>query len=194
MNCSLDLRTLVPKPFLGYFPAVISQQELDEAVTLLHLQPSSSQRRFKVGPPKMTEPLADRENHETVSPLSLDCFGPRTLRPLGDVALGRSGDKAGNVNMGLFVQSSDQYDWLRSFLTRDKLKELMRKDWRDWYFIERVEMPDIFAVHFVVYGALGRGVSSSSRLDSLGKGFAEFIRAVWVPVPTRFLEEASAKL
>jgi len=27
-------------------------------------------------------------------------------------------------------------------------------------------------VHFVVYGILGRGVSSSTILDSLGKGFA----------------------
>ncbi|EQL02166.1 DUF1446 domain-containing protein [Ophiocordyceps sinensis CO18] len=79
-------------------------------------------------------------------------------------------------------------------MTRDKLKELMREDWRDGYFVERVEMPNIFAVHFVVYGALGRGVTSSSRLDCLGKGFAEFIRAVWVPVPTRFLQEKLAKL
>ncbi|KAM4065840.1 acyclic terpene utilization family protein [Hirsutella rhossiliensis] len=194
MNCSFDYRTIFPRPFLGYFPAVISQGELDEAVTILDSQSAGPQRRFTVGPPKITEPVADRDNYETANPSSLDSFGPRTMRPLGDVVLGRSGDKAGNVNIGLFVESAEQYDWLRSFLTREKVKELMRKDWRDWYFIERVEMPNIFAVHFVVYGLLGRGVSSSSRLDSLGKGFAEFIRAVWVPVPAKFLQEEPAKL
>jgi hypothetical protein len=30
-------------------------------------------------------------------------------------------------------------------------------------------------------------VSSSRLLDALGKGFAEFIRAVHVPIPERFL-------
>lgn len=54
-----------------------------------------------------------------------------------------------------------------------------------------VELPDIAAVHFVIYGPLGRGVSSSTRLDGLGKGFAEFIRAVHVPVPRKLLEAAN---
>lgn len=43
-------------------------------------------------------------------------------------------------------------------------------------FLERVEFPRIWAVHFVVYGILGRGVSSSSRLDALGKGCADYLR------------------
>lgn len=194
MHCSLDLRTVVPKPFLGYYPAVVPQTELDEAVTMLDARHAQKQRRIPVGPPRVTEALAPRENRETAGPVPMDSFGPKTMRPLGDAVLGRSGDKGGNVNLGLFVQTADQYDWLRSFMTRAKLQELMRKDWRDWYHIERVEMPEIYAVHFVVYGPLGRGVSSSKLLDSLGKGFAEYIRAVWVPVPNRFLQEAAAKL
>jgi hypothetical protein len=120
----------------------------------------------------------------------LDSFGPTTVRPLGDIALGRSGDKGGNVNCGLYVQTAGEWDWLRSFLTRDRMKELMGKYWQDSYFVERVEMPEIYAVHYVVYGPLGRGVSSSKLLDGLGKGFAEFIRAVHVPIPTKFLGQA----
>jgi hypothetical protein len=75
-------------------------------------------------------------------------------------------------------------------MTKTKMRELMGKDWKDWYYIERVEFPDIFAVHYVVYGPLGRGVTSSKLLDSLGKGFAEFIRAVHIPIPIKFLKEA----
>jgi hypothetical protein len=64
------------------------------------------------------------------------------------------------------------------------MKALLGDDWReDEYFIERVEFPHIRAVHFVVYGILGRGVSSSSRLDGFGKGVADWLRDRVVPVP-----------
>jgi hypothetical protein len=68
------------------------------------------------------------------------------------------------------------------------MRKMIGSGWEDWYFIERSEFPDIKAVHFVIYGPLGRGVSSSKILDSLGKGFAEFIRDVHVPIPKKFLK------
>lgn len=49
-------------------------------------------------------------------------------------------------------------------------------------------MPNIKAVHFVIYGPLGRGVTSSKLLDGLGKGFTDFIRDVHVPIPKKFLQ------
>lgn len=184
MHSTLDHRTCVPKPYLGYFPALISQTEIEEAVILLS---DSTPKRILVGPPPATEPLQPRNNFETSNPQATSSFGSTTMRPLGDIALARSGDKGANVNMGLFVQTPEQWEWFRAFMTRRKMQELMGKDWQDWYFIERVEMPHIYAVHFVIYGPLGRGVSSSKLLDSLGKGFAEFIRAVHIPVPDRFI-------
>ncbi|PHH83013.1 hypothetical protein CDD82_3925 [Ophiocordyceps australis] len=194
MHCTLDWRTQMPREFLGYYPALVPQTELEECVSLLDSSNAAVQHRIKVGPPKRTEALAPRQTYDTSHAVSLGSFGPTTQRPLGDIVLGRSGDKGGNVNLGLTVGSAQEYEWLRSFMTRDRLKELMRRDWRDWYHIERVEMPNIYAVHFVVYGPLGRGVSSSKLLDNLGKGFGEFIRAVWVPIPVQFLPEVSAKL
>ncbi|OAA44206.1 DUF1446 domain-containing protein [Metarhizium rileyi] len=194
-HCSWDLRTATPKPFLGYYPTLVNQEEISEAATILTDRDDVwKQCRIPVGPPHKTEPVLPRLNYETTNPIPLESFGPKTMRPLGDLVLGRSGDKGGNVNLGLFVQTKDQFDWLRSFLTRDRLQQLMRQDWQDWYFVERVEFPDILAVHFVVYGALARGVTSSRLLDNLGKGFCEFIRAVWVPLPTRFLHDSSAHL
>ncbi|KAK6501597.1 hypothetical protein TWF481_009432 [Arthrobotrys musiformis] len=186
MHASMDMRTVIPKSFLGFYPAIIPQNELEEAINILGSDP----KRVIVGPPQKTESLKPRENYTPTNPVSLENFGSTTLRPLGDIALARSGDKGGNVNFGVYVQTPEQWDWLRSFMTHDQMKKLIGKDWKDWYFIERVEMPNIFAVHFVVYGPLGRGVSSSKLLDCLGKGFAEFIRAVHVPIPTKFLPRA----
>jgi len=91
------------------------------------------------------------------------------------------------VDIGLYVQTDEQWEWFRSLMTRAKMQELMRRDWRDGYFMERVEMPAIRAVHFVIYGPLDGGVSSSELLDGLGKGFPELIRAVHIPIPVRFL-------
>ena len=187
MHLSLDTRLAVPKTFIGFYPATIPQSELDEAVNIITADGKAS--KFVVGPPKVTEPLQARENYEPTNAVDVQSFGQTEMRPLGDIALGRSGDKGGNVNIGLYVQTKEQYDWFRSFMTRAKMRELMGKDWKDWYFIERVEFPEIFAVHFVVYGALQKGVTSSALLDSLGKGFAEFIRAVHIPVPSKFLKE-----
>lgn len=65
----------------------------------------------------------------------------------------------------------------KSYFTKDRLKDLVYDDWSDDLFTERVQFDQIRAVHFVVYGILGRGVSSSSRVDNLGKAFAEFVRA-----------------
>jgi hypothetical protein len=183
MHLSLDQRSMAPKPFLGYYPCLVPQSDLAEAVTLL----GPSRTRFPVGPPALTEPLEPRANYETRSPVALESFGETVVAPLGEVVYARSGDKGGNINIGLFVHNQEEWDWLRSFLTCEQMQKLMGRDWQSWFHLERVEFAHIHAVHFVVYGPLGRGVSSSRLLDSLGKGFSEFIRAVHVPIPRRFI-------
>jgi hypothetical protein len=61
-------------------------------------------------------------------------------------------------------------------------------DWDESFLVERVEFPRIHAVHFVIYGLLGRGVSSSSRLDGFGKGFADYVRDKLVEIPVGILD------
>ncbi|KAI1437340.1 DUF1446-domain-containing protein [Xylaria sp. CBS 124048] len=193
MNGTLDTRLLAnPVPFLGYFPALVAQDRIQESINLLGLKGDVAEQQV-VGPPRITEALAPRENYDPVSPRALSSFGPSRTIPFGDIVLARSGDKGANINVGFtpraIYDTEEVWEWLRSFLTRSKLKEMMRNDWQDWFHVERVEFPKIRAVHFVVYGALGRGVSSSARLDSLGKGFGEWLRDVHVPVPVQFLDE-----
>ncbi|EAT77841.2 hypothetical protein SNOG_14649 [Parastagonospora nodorum SN15] len=171
---------------MQHFAATILQSELDEGV---HILSSDKESQFySVGSPQNTESLSPRDSYDPRNPIALGDFGETVSMPLGDIALARSGDKGGNVNCGFFVQTKEEWDWLRSLLTIDKIKKLMGKDWKDSYAVERIEFPEIYAVHYVIYGPLGRGVSSSKLLDSLGKGFAEFIRAVHVDVPKKFLK------
>nr|KMM68227.1 hypothetical protein CPAG_04558 [Coccidioides posadasii RMSCC 3488] len=190
-HLSLDMRTAIPRPYLAFYPALYPQQALNETVTFLN--PSGADDfSIAAGHPSRYEPLEARCNYETNGPCDLCSFGPMKTVRLGDIALGRSGDKGANINIGLFVRSVASWDWFRTFMTRERIRELLGQDDRG-YFIERVEFPNLLAVHFVIYGILGRGVSSSTKLDCLGKGFADYLRDKWVEVPTQFLE-ASANL
>lgn len=147
-----------------------------------------TQQTIQCTRPPAYKPIEERDSYETVNPIALDSLGPFVTMPLGNIALGRSGDKGSNVNCGLFVNRPELWDWFRTFLTIDKMKSLIGKDWKDEYRLERVEFPKILAVHFVVYGILGRGVSSSTLLDNRGKGFTDYIRTKHIEVPERFLQ------
>ena len=154
--------------------------------------------------PPAYEDFDKRESYDWKDAPPLDSFGPTVTMPLGNIVIGRSGDKASppptkltstsltqpqgpNVNMGLFTDRPEIWPWLRAFLTLDRMKSLVGRDWKPDFQIERVEFPNLFAVHFVIYGILGRGVSSSTLLDNRGKGFTDYIRAKHVEVPKQFL-------
>lgn len=178
------MRTAVPRPYLAYYPALWPQNDIHEAV---HFINGSGEiiSDHPIPPPRNTEPLEQRSSSNTANPKSFD--EPTRKVRLGDVALGRSGDKGGNLNFGLFVDGNDRWDWLRSYLTIEEVAELLQLEMRDDFSIERVEFPKIHAVHFVIYGILGRGVSSSKRLDGFGKGFVDYFREKLVDVPESLL-------
>ncbi|OJI85780.1 hypothetical protein ABZX51_001140 [Aspergillus tubingensis] len=182
-HTSLDTRTAIPLPFLAYYPALIKQSEIHEKINMINA--SNNISSYNTGHPSQYQDLTPRENYDSAEPQVFR--SPTKELRLGDIALGRSGDKGGNLNCGIFVTNPKHWAWLRSYLTRDQIRELIGKDWNDSFFIERVEFPNIMAVHFVIYGILGRGVSSSSRLDGFGKGFVDYIRDKVVDVPVEIL-------
>lgn len=188
-HLSWDLRSVAPKTYLAYYPALFPQNSLDHGVVILS-KAGTDKQRIDAGMPPQYQNLKPRDNYETANPLDLTFFVTQKAR-LGDIIQARSGDKGANINIGLFVRKLEHYPWLQSYLTRDRMQILMGKDWREDYFIERCEFPNLLAVHFVIYGPLGRGVSSCRLLDSLGKGFADFIRDRVIDVPKQFLDDIS---
>lgn len=182
---SADLRTMAPKSFYAYYPAIMPQDDLIEAAHLLN-EDGAIAKSIPSGHPPRYEDLKERPSYNTANPVSLDSFGPTTEMRLGNLVLGRSGDKGPNINCGLFVHDTDIWEWLKSFMTLETFINLIGSDWKESYHIERVEFPKIYAVHFVIYGILGRGVSSSKLLDNRGKGFADYIRDKYVSIPDRF--------
>lgn len=190
MHLSLDTRTAFPRPYLAFYPALYPQDRLQEGVAILSADAEAEDVQVAdAGHPPRYQKLEPRESYETAQPFGLASFGSTCEGRLGDICLARSGDKGANINFGIFVRCAEHYPWLQSFMTRARLQEVMGQDWRGDFYIERVEFPNIWAVHFVIYGPLGRGVSSCRLLDSLGKGFADYIRDKVVDVPKRFLDD-----
>ncbi|PYI02330.1 DUF1446-domain-containing protein [Aspergillus sclerotiicarbonarius CBS 121057] len=183
-HASLDTRAAMPRPFLAYYPALVKQADIHEEINLI--VKADDIRSYNTGHPPHYQDLVMRENYDPVD--SHVFMGPTKQLRLGDVALGRSGDKGGNLNCGMFVTDPSHWPWFRSYMTKDRMRQLIGKDWHDGFFLERVEFPNIKAVHFVIYGILGRGVSSSSRLDGFGKGFVDYIRDKFVDIPVEILE------
>ncbi|KAJ3801991.1 hypothetical protein GGU11DRAFT_767452 [Lentinula aff. detonsa] len=196
---SLDFRDGVPKPFIKYFPAVISQQDISIRVHVDDLGSMNQSRTIDITPiqEEHTEQFNGQVSYDPEDKINLVSFGPTKKVPLGTLVLARSGDKGGNANVGFWVRNTDSeaWPWLRSLLTIDKLRALLGRDAypshdqsrSQPYPITRFEMPHIRAVHFVIFGILEDGVSSSSLVDPLGKSVGEYLRAREVDVPERFL-------
>lgn len=162
-------RTTVPRPYFTYFPGLISRSEV---TTEVHWLGSETIQSISSDQTKTSKPEEVRqENYETTNPVDLASFGPTVAVPLGHKVFARSGDKGSNANVGFFPQDDSQeaWDWLRSFLTTKKLLELLGEDASAVSKVERVEFPNLRAVHFVLFDILGGGVVETSRPDSLAK-------------------------
>ncbi|MCW2571938.1 MAG: hypothetical protein JWO88_1996 [Frankiales bacterium] len=109
--------------------------------------------------------------------------GPTRRAPLGLVAGARSGDKGGNANLGVWVRTDEEYAWLEQSLTVDRFKGLVPEAGR----VERFELPNVRALNFVLYGLLGEGVASSTRMDAQAKSLGEYLRAKHIDIPEAFL-------
>lgn len=141
-HMNLDFRTMDPKPFMELFPSLIDLSRLNHYVLL----PSGEQVKIPVTS-KAVQYQIKRPSYETRDPQPLSSFGTTKRAPLGSIVHARSGDKANNSNVGFFVRHQDEYPWLQSFMTVERLKELFADDWDPRCQVERCEFENIRAVH-----------------------------------------------
>jgi hypothetical protein len=100
--------------------------------------------------------------------------------PLGSFVHGRSGDKGGNANIGLWVKNdghpkyAQRVTWLTKFMSPRQVRDLIpeAKD----LDIEVYVLPNLGGVNVVIHGLLDEGVAATSRFDPQAKGLAEWVR------------------
>ncbi len=139
--------------------------------------------RIEVAPPTVTQVLEPVDDPFVAPGLSnaLGPDAPSQQRPLGTVALARSGDKGGSANIGIWVRSDDAWAWLVNTLTVDRLRELLPETAE--LGVTRHVFANLRALNFVIEDILGEGVSSNARFDPQAKALGEWLRARHVAIP-----------
>jgi hypothetical protein len=136
---AVDARQAAPRPYYEYWVALLSQSEVKH---VSHIP--AKDLHIPIAPPTDTlDFLYSQSTYETTSPKSLSSFGPTQRVPLGYVVHARSGDKGSDCNVGFFVRSADEYEWLQNILTVDKVRQLLNED-DTGKPIFRFELPNIW--------------------------------------------------
>jgi hypothetical protein len=114
----------------------------------------------------------------------------RTTRvPLSALAHGRSGDKGDTCNIGLIARAPEIYPWLRRTLTAALVKRRFKGICLGK--VERHEVPNLWALNFLLHESLGGGGTVSLRLDAQGKTLSHALLAMEVSAPRALLAAAA---
>ena len=173
-----------------FWPTLVPRQAVDE--TVVH----HDGRRVVIAPGPTTPSAGDSPEARSTraGPGAIDTPAPPTGEtrpmPLGTVIGGRSGDKGGNANVGLWARSPAGFAWLAAELTVERFRQLLPE--AEPLEVDRYEFPNLLALNFVVHGLLGEGVASSTRPDPQAKSLGEFLRSRLVEVPVALLADIPA--
>lgn len=92
---------------------------------------------------------------------------------LWEIAHSRTGDKGNISNVSLIAYDAKDYEMLKKEVTPERVKEhfkgMVHGD------VVRYELPNIHALNFVMYAALGGGVTRSLSVDMHGKGLSSYL-------------------
>ena len=165
------------QPFGVYWPALVANDEVHQIVVL------TDGRRLAIEPvPTSADlPIAAVPDAQVASVTDVSDIapsGPRPGEPLGLHFGARSGDKGGNANVGIWATDAAGYSWLVANLSADSIADLIPE--AAGLEVRRYELPNLWALNFVIVGYLGQGVASSTSFDSQAKGLGEYLRSrIW---------------
>ena len=87
--------------------------------------------------------------------------------PLSQIAHARSGDKGDIANIGLIAYRQEDYPILLREVTAERVKAHFKEFVKGK--VERYELPNLWALNFVMHEALDGGGTISLRTDAQGK-------------------------
>ena len=109
--------------------------------------------------------------------------------PLIRLAFARSGDKGNHANIGVIARDPAWLDAIRAAVTPEAIAA------RFAHYapskVERFDLPGIHAINFLIHDVLGGGGVASLRNDPQGKGYAQMILDMPVPVSPEIAESLS---
>lgn len=95
------------------------------------------------------------------------------------LAHSRTGDKGNTSNISVIAYDAKDYERLRRHVTAERVKahfaDIVRGD------VVRYELPKIAALNFVMFEALGGGVTRTMALDAHGKSLSSALLDLEIP-------------
>jgi hypothetical protein len=102
------------------------------------------------------------------------------------IAHGRSGDKGSGSNVGIIARHPKIYPFLEEQLTPDRIKKhigpLCEGD------VDRYELPNLYALNFILNDSLDGGGTVSLKMDAQGKTHASIVLRMIIDVPDDLLK------
>lgn len=92
---------------------------------------------------------------------------------LWDIAHSRTGDKGNISNLSLIVYNMDDYEEVKEKVTAEAVKNHFKDIVKGE--VVRYELPQLGSLNFVMYDALGGGVTRSLSIDKHGKSLSSFL-------------------
>jgi hypothetical protein len=162
-----------------YWPTTIPVSDVNPHIVLDGVVVTGTPRPGDLGSAPWSAPASAAPPQRGMS------AGEEVTVPLWVLVGGRSGDKGGDANVGLWADEDEVAQWLLDRLSVDLFKELLPE--AQPFDVSRYPLPNLRAVNFMVHGILGWGVASNLRLDTQAKGLAEMIRSRPVSVPSALI-------
>jgi hypothetical protein len=97
------------------------------------------------------------------------------------LAHARSGDKGDASNIGLIARKPEYFPILKEKVTADVVKKHFTGICKGK--VERYELPNLFALNFILHEALGGGGTVSLRNDAQGKTLSTALLRLEIEVP-----------
>ena len=92
---------------------------------------------------------------------------------LWEIAHSRTGDKGNISNVSLIAYDIKNYELIKERVTPEVVKEWFKDIVKGE--VKRYELPQLGAMNFVMYDALGGGVTRSLALDKHGKSLSSYL-------------------
>ena len=92
---------------------------------------------------------------------------------LWEIAHSRTGDKGNISNLSLIAYDMKNYELLREKVTPEAVKHWFKDIVKGE--VVRYELPQLGAMNFVMYDALGGGVTRTLSMDMHGKGLSSYL-------------------
>ena len=100
---------------------------------------------------------------------------------LVDIAHARSGDKGDTANVGLIALKPEWYPVLARYVTRERVAQHFAAQITG--DVARFELPNLFALNFLLHGALDGGGTLSLKTDAQGKVYSTALLRLVIEVP-----------